>query len=54
MADGKAFHIAHPDFVARSPSVRTVLVFAADDNYSELDLLLMTELEVHAADDRAA
>lgn len=53
MADGRAFHVAHPDFVARSPSGRTVLVFDAEDNYSVLDLLLMSELEVHAADERA-
>jgi hypothetical protein len=54
MADGRAFHVSHPDFVARSPSGRTVIVFSADHNYSVLDLLLVRELEVHAADDRAA
>ncbi|MBA3485218.1 MAG: hypothetical protein H0T51_25770 [Pirellulales bacterium] len=46
MADGRTFDVAHPDFVAQSPSGRTVVVFQPDDSYSLLDLLLMTELEV--------
>jgi hypothetical protein len=46
MADGRAFEIAHRDFVALSPSDRTVIVFQADESYSVLDLLLMTELDV--------
>ncbi len=54
MADGRAFRVSHPDFVARSPSGRTVVVFDANDNYSVLDLLLMSELEVHGIDERAA
>ena len=47
MADGRAFKVVHPDFVAQSPSGRTVVVFQPDESYSLLDLLLMTELEVH-------
>jgi hypothetical protein len=47
MADGRAFHVAHPDFLSRSPSGRTVIVHQADDSYHVLDLLLATELEVH-------
>lgn len=46
MADGRAFVVAHPDFVAQSPSGRTVIVFQPDESYSVLDLLLMTELQV--------
>ena len=46
MADGRAFDVIHPDFVAQSPSGRTVIVFQPDESYSLLDLLLMTELEV--------
>lgn len=53
MADGRAFRVADPDFVARSPSGRTVIVFGSDDDYGVLDLLLMSELEVHASGDRA-
>jgi hypothetical protein len=46
IADGRAFQVTHPDFVARSPSGRTVIVFQPDESYSVLDLLLMTELQV--------
>jgi hypothetical protein len=46
MADGRAFEVAHPDFVAQSHSGRTVIVIQADDSYSVLDLLLMSELQV--------
>ncbi len=46
MADGRTFDVAHPDFVAQSPSGRTVIVFQSDESYSLLDLLMMTELEV--------
>jgi hypothetical protein len=46
MADGRTFHVTHPDFVAQSPSGRTVIVFQPDESYSVLDLLLMTELQV--------
>ncbi len=46
MADGRTFDVAHPDFVAQSPSGRTVIVFQSDESYSLLDLLMMTELGV--------
>jgi hypothetical protein len=46
MADGRAFEIAHPDFVALSHSGRTVIVSEPDEGFSVLDLLLMTELQV--------
>lgn len=46
MADGRSFDVAHPDFVAQSPSGRTVIVFQPDESYNVLDLLLMTELQV--------
>jgi hypothetical protein len=46
MADGRAFKVLHPDFVAKSPTGRTVIVFQADEDYSVLDLLRMTELQV--------
>ena len=53
MADGRTFDVPHPDFVAQSPSGRTAIVFQPDDSYSLLDLLLMTEIEVHAGNGRA-
>lgn len=46
MADDRTFPVSHPDFVAQSPSGRTVIVIQPDDSYSVLDLLLMTELQV--------
>ena len=46
MADGRAFDVAHPDFVALSHSGRTVVVFQPDESYSVLDLLLMSELQI--------
>ena len=46
MADGRSFDVAHRDFVAQSPSGRTVIVFQQDESYSVLDLLLMSELQV--------
>jgi len=46
MADGRVFDVKHPDFVAQTPSGRTVIVVQPDDSYSILDLLLMSELEV--------
>lgn len=46
MADGRSLEVSHPDFVAQSPSGRTVIVFQPDESYSVLDLLLMKELQV--------
>jgi hypothetical protein len=46
MADGRTFEVRHPDFVAQSPSGRTIVVFNQDETHSVLDLLLMIELQV--------
>jgi hypothetical protein len=54
MADGRTFEVPHPDFAAQSPSGCTVIVFQEDDSYSVLDLLLMTELDVHSSNGRMA
>jgi hypothetical protein len=54
MADGRAFPVAHPDFVAQSQSGRTVIVFQADESYSVLDLLLMSELQVSNSNGQSA
>ena len=54
MADGRSFDVAHRDFVAQSPTGRTAIVFQSDESYSVLDLLLMSELEVHPANGRPA
>lgn len=47
MGDGRVFLVKHRDFVSRSPSGRTVIVHGDNDRFSVLDLLLVTELEVH-------
>jgi hypothetical protein len=47
MGDGRAFYVKHPDFIARSPSGRTVIVYNDDESHSILGMLLVTELEVH-------
>ncbi len=47
MGDGRSFRVDHPEFLLRSPSGRTIVVHQPDDSFSVLDLLLVTELEVH-------
>ena len=47
VADGRSFRVDHPEFVSRSQSGRTIVVHQPDDSFSILDLLLVTELEVH-------
>ena len=46
--DGRSFFVKHPDFLSRSPSGRTIIVHADDESFSILDMLLITELEVHS------
>jgi hypothetical protein len=48
MADGRKFSVVHQDYISRSPTGRTVIVYGAGENFSILDLLLMTELEFDA------
>ena len=45
LADGELVRVDHPEFIARSPSGRTVVVFAPDDQMKILDLFLVTSLE---------
>jgi len=46
MADGRSFRVPHPDFLAMSPTGRTVIIWREDDEFSILDLLSMTEIQV--------
>jgi hypothetical protein len=46
MADGRVFHIPHPDFISIFPSGRVAIITNLDDTFSIVDLILMTELEV--------
>ena len=49
MADGRHFHVPHPDFLSMSPSGRTIIVYQENEDFSILDLLLMTEIEMTPA-----
>ena len=46
MADGRSFHVPHPDFLSMSPTGRTVIIYQEGEEFSILDLLLMTEIEM--------
>lgn len=48
LADGSSFRILHRDYISMSPAGRTVIVYQADESFSILDLLLVTELKVDA------
>jgi hypothetical protein len=47
MADGRAIHVPHNEFLSHSASGRTVVVHHADETFSIIDLLLVNEVEVH-------
>ncbi len=46
MADGRSLDVHHPDFVARAPTGRAVVVYKPDDTFEVVDLLLVASLEV--------
>jgi hypothetical protein len=55
MADGRTLEVPHPDFVARSQTGRTAIVFHPQgEKWSVVDLLLMSELEFHNGDGQAS
>jgi len=45
LADGRAFKVHHPEYVALSASGRTAVVLQPDDSMNIIDLLLVTDLE---------
>jgi hypothetical protein len=47
LADGRSLEVPHTEFLSHSPSGRTIIVYHGDDDFSIIDLLLVTELEVH-------
>lgn len=49
LADGRQCRVRHPDFLAISPTGRTVIVYHDNDAHSILDLLLVTELAIEAS-----
>jgi hypothetical protein len=46
LADGRQIVVEHPEFMARAPSGRTVVVYQPNDSFNIIDLLLVTDLEV--------
>ena len=46
MADGRSLDVHHPDFVARAPTGRGIIVYKLDDTFEVVDLLLVASLEV--------
>ena len=46
LADGRYFGVKHRDFLARSPSGRTAIVYKSDETFEIIDLLLVSSLEV--------
>ncbi len=46
LADGRHIAVEHPEFMASSPTGRTVLAYQNDGLFNVIDLLLVTDLEV--------
>ena len=46
-AGGTPVHVAHPDFIALSPTGRTVTVYTLDSKSHRLDVLLISQIDVH-------
>lgn len=49
LADGRQIPVVHREFVAQSPSGRTVIVYQPNESFNIVDLLLVTDLEVSTA-----
>lgn len=45
-ADGRMITVKHREFLATSPSGRTIIVYQPDESFEIIDLLLVTSLEV--------
>ena len=46
LADDRQVEVAHPEFLSRSPSGRSIIVYQPDESFNVIDLLLVTDLEV--------
>ena len=48
MAGGTAFDVVHPDFIALSPTGRTVIVYPLEGkSHKLLDVMLISQIDVH-------
>jgi hypothetical protein len=54
VADGRSFHVPHPELLSISPSGRTIHVEYGNDNFSTIDLLLVTEIQVEPSSPASA
>ena len=46
LADGREIPVQHREFIMSAPSGRTFAVALADDTFTIIDLLLVTDLEI--------
>lgn len=46
LADGRVLEVPHQEFLSHSPTGRTVIVHHEGDDYSVIDVMLITELRV--------
>lgn len=47
LADGREISVHHREFMAAAPSGRTIVVYQPDDRMNIIDLLLVTDIEIH-------
>ena len=53
MADGRSFDIHHPDFLLLTPGGRTAFACRSEEEFSIVDVMLMTEIEFGTVAGRA-
>jgi len=49
LADGGQVVVRHPEFLAIEPSGQTIKVYQPDDSVNDIDLALITDLEIKSA-----
>lgn len=54
VADGRSFHVSHPELLAFSATGRTVTVEYGNDEHSIIDLLLVTEIQINPSSPASA
>lgn len=52
LSNGRFLDVPHPDFLARSPAGRTVVLYKADETFEIIDLFLVAGLELLKPKDR--
>lgn len=48
LADGRSLPVEHPEFLAQSPTGRTIMVGLIDGTHEIVDLLLVTSLKTRS------